>query len=69
MAKSQRTTFAKLQRERDRQAKQAEKRERRRARAAGEELPSRDEEQPEEGNNGLPFNIGRYPDEIAKGGD
>jgi hypothetical protein len=37
MAKNQRTTFGKLQRERARQAKQAEKRERRRARRAGEE--------------------------------
>jgi hypothetical protein len=66
MAKSQRTTFAKLQRERDRQAKQAEKRERKRARRAGEELPTRDDEQ-DEAPTGLPFNIGRYPDEIAQG--
>jgi hypothetical protein len=38
MAKSQRTTFAKLQRDRARQAKQAEKRERRRAKRDDEEL-------------------------------
>jgi hypothetical protein len=40
MAKKQRTTFAKTQRERARQEKQAEKRARRQGRAAGEADPS-----------------------------
>lgn len=45
MAKSQRTTFAKLQRDRARQDKQAEKRERRRAKRDAE--PPVDPEAPE----------------------
>ena len=64
MAKSQRTTFAKLQRERERQRKQAEKREKRlNKRADGEfEVPS----ETTESVTGLPPGIGRYPEEIGR---
>ena len=64
MAKSQRTTFAKLQRERERQRKQAEKREKRLNKGTGNEF-----DVPAETINsstGLPPGIGRYPEEIGR---
>jgi hypothetical protein len=67
MAKSQRTTFAKLQRERERQRKQAEKREKR-LNKGNEDFP-----RPVEpvgggavGGSELPPGIGRYPEEIGR---
>ena len=67
MAKSQRTTFAKLQRERERQRKQAEKREKR-LNKGNEDFP-----RPVEplsggpvGGSDLPPGIGRYPEEIGR---
>ena len=63
MAKSQRTTFAKLQRERERQRKQAEKRERRLNKRTDEfEVPA----ETTAPVDGLPPGIGRYPEEIGR---
>ena len=64
MAKSQRTTFAKLQRERERQRKQAEKREKRLNKGGESDFPRPSE--PMAGGSELPPGIGRYPEEIGR---
>ena len=67
MAKSQRTTFAKLQRERERQRKQAEKREKRLNKGGETDFPRPAE--PMGGGGGdahLPPGIGLYPEEIEQ---
>jgi len=65
MAKSQRTTFAKLQRERERQRKQAEKREKRLNKGGAEDFPRPAEPMSGVGSD-LPPGIGRYPEEIGR---
>jgi hypothetical protein len=66
MAKSQRTTFAKLQRERERQRKQAEKREKRLNKGVEEFPPPVDPETGVTSGSDLPPGIGRYPEEIGR---